>query len=276
MYAVTHSVPRVANDDDDDDDDATDEMVCTMDEPLGSGEEGWAGVKRPAPSNSETLADCAGAPQADSARQETTFLAAKGWMVPENATAAPGWLTREGSSYPPYAPYLRAANCAAFEGAGADCNPWIASRVTVEPSRRDEAEVDDGSYDDDDDWSDDEPGEVLELVEPGTCSGGLWGGASAKGDATNGRDEEPAAAPPLPKGSPSAMKQSAEGGAEGVERSPLRRKGVRFGDVQVLHHDVRLDGSKMPSDGLAPVGVSRRQLGSVRRAAVRSSSVVAA
>ncbi|KAL3896276.1 MAG: hypothetical protein SGPRY_013309 [Prymnesium sp.] len=33
-----------------------------------------------------------------------------------------------------------------------------------------------------------------------------------------------------------------------------RRKGVRFGDVQVLHHEVGLDDSKLPSDGLAPVG----------------------
>ena len=34
-----------------------------------------------------------------------------------------------------------------------------------------------------------------------------------------------------------------------------RRKTVRFGDVQVLYHEALLDDSKLPSDGLAPVGL---------------------
>jgi len=34
---------------------------------------------------------------------------------------------------------------------------------------------------------------------------------------------------------------------------------VRFGDVDVLYHDVRLDDSKLPSDGLAPIGLGKLQ-----------------
>eukprot|EP00327_Prymnesium_parvum_P039108 CAMPEP_0195620024 /NCGR_PEP_ID=MMETSP0815-20121206/14926_1 /TAXON_ID=97485 /ORGANISM="Prymnesium parvum, Strain Texoma1" /LENGTH=285 /DNA_ID=CAMNT_0040760661 /DNA_START=404 /DNA_END=1262 /DNA_ORIENTATION=+ len=34
-----------------------------------------------------------------------------------------------------------------------------------------------------------------------------------------------------------------------------KRKSVLFGYVQVLHHESCLDGSKLPSDGIAPVGV---------------------
>ena len=39
-----------------------------------------------------------------------------------------------------------------------------------------------------------------------------------------------------------------------------RRWGVRFTNVTVLHHDLELDDSKLPSDGLAPIG-----LGALRR-----------
>jgi len=38
-----------------------------------------------------------------------------------------------------------------------------------------------------------------------------------------------------------------------------KRKSVLFGYVQVLHHESCLDGSKLPSDGIAPVGLGRLQ-----------------
>ena len=38
-----------------------------------------------------------------------------------------------------------------------------------------------------------------------------------------------------------------------------RQCGVQFGDVQVLHHAIGLDDSKLPSDGLAPIGLGRLQ-----------------
>lgn len=39
-----------------------------------------------------------------------------------------------------------------------------------------------------------------------------------------------------------------------------RRRGVSFTNVTVLHHEISLDDSKLPSDGLAPIG-----LGALRR-----------
>jgi hypothetical protein len=42
--------------------------------------------------------------------------------------------------------------------------------------------------------------------------------------------------------------------------SSPRQCGVRFGNVDVLYHDVRLDDSKLPSDGLAPIGLGQLQV----------------
>ena len=44
-----------------------------------------------------------------------------------------------------------------------------------------------------------------------------------------------------------------------------RRCGVHFGGVQVFHHRLSLDDSKLPSDGLAPVGLGPLQRSEVRR-----------
>ena len=41
--------------------------------------------------------------------------------------------------------------------------------------------------------------------------------------------------------------------------------GVRFSDVTLLHHEVELDGSKLPSDGLAPIGLGELQHTELRR-----------
>ena len=45
-----------------------------------------------------------------------------------------------------------------------------------------------------------------------------------------------------------------------VPEPAQRRRGVSFSNVTVLHHDISLDDSKLPSDGLAPIG-----LGALRR-----------
>ena len=45
-----------------------------------------------------------------------------------------------------------------------------------------------------------------------------------------------------------------------VPEPAQRRRGVCFSNVTVLHHEISLDDSKLPSDGLAPIG-----LGALRR-----------
>lgn len=45
-----------------------------------------------------------------------------------------------------------------------------------------------------------------------------------------------------------------------VPERTKRRRGVSFSHVTVLHHEISLDDSKLPSDGLAPIG-----LGALRR-----------
>jgi len=40
---------------------------------------------------------------------------------------------------------------------------------------------------------------------------------------------------------------------------------VRFAGVTLLHHDMELDGSKLPSDGLAPIGLGALQRKELRR-----------
>ena len=45
-----------------------------------------------------------------------------------------------------------------------------------------------------------------------------------------------------------------------VPEPAQRRRGVSFSNVTVLHHEISLDDSKLPSDGLAPIG-----LGALRR-----------
>jgi hypothetical protein len=40
-----------------------------------------------------------------------------------------------------------------------------------------------------------------------------------------------------------------------VPEPAQRRRGVSFSNVTVLHHEISLDDSKLPSDGLAPIGL---------------------
>ena len=49
------------------------------------------------------------------------------------------------------------------------------------------------------------------------------------------------------------------------ERESKQAPGVRFSDVTLLHYEVELDGSKLPSDGLAPIGLGELQHTELRR-----------
>lgn len=60
------------------------------------------------------------------------------------------------------------------------------------------------------------------------------------------------------------------GGSTSTALSPVqqvspRQCQVRFGSVEMLHHSISLDDSKLPSDGLAPVGLGELQGREMRR-----------
>lgn len=61
------------------------------------------------------------------------------------------------------------------------------------------------------------------------------------------------------QGSYSPTETGAASSSSASSSSP-RLCGVRFGNVDVLYHHVRLDDSKLPSDGLAPIGLGDLQV----------------
>ncbi|EOD31290.1 hypothetical protein EMIHUDRAFT_112905 [Emiliania huxleyi CCMP1516] len=65
--------------------------------------------------------------------------------------------------------------------------------------------------------------------------------------------------PPSPVAAAAEAGSSSGTGAAGGCSPMPRVCGVRFGSVDVLYHSVHLDDSKLPSDGLAPLGLGELQ-----------------
>ena len=65
--------------------------------------------------------------------------------------------------------------------------------------------------------------------------------------------------PPSPVAAAAEAGSSSGTGANGGCSPMPRVCGVRFGSVDVLYHSVHLDDSKLPSDGLAPLGLGELQ-----------------
>ncbi|EOD40998.1 hypothetical protein EMIHUDRAFT_108187 [Emiliania huxleyi CCMP1516] len=65
--------------------------------------------------------------------------------------------------------------------------------------------------------------------------------------------------PPSPVAAAAEVGSSSGTGAAGGCSPMPRVCGVRFGSVDVLYHSVHLDDSKLPSDGLAPLGLGELQ-----------------